>query len=39
MTNLAIALTCVAMFVLFVWAIRDDKPDEPENAPDSISEK
>lgn len=34
MTTIAIALTCIAMYVLFVWAIRDDKPETPENTPE-----
>jgi len=34
MTTIAIALTCIAMYALFVWAIREDKPDAPENTPE-----
>lgn len=30
MTTIAIALTCIGLYVLFVWAIREDKPDSPE---------
>lgn len=39
MTNIAIALTCIAMYALFVWSIREDRPDEPESASDGVSEK
>lgn len=30
MTTIAIALTCIGLYVLFVWAIREDKPDSSE---------
>lgn len=30
-TTIAIALTCLGLYALFVWAIREDKPDSPEN--------
>lgn len=30
MTTIAIALTCIGMYFLFVWAIRNDNPDSPE---------
>lgn len=34
MTTVAIALTCIGMYVLFLWAIREDKPETPQNSPE-----
>jgi len=34
MTTIAIALTCLAMYGLFLWSIREDKPDTPTDTPE-----